>query len=129
MRDVSDKSLNKRVVARNAPVCALHESVVQALLARLELADVVEEARNANSAVGVGEARQDTDEVVERLGRDTSPQAGVQVRVARFHLDTRVDYAAQAEGQAGNVLAQPVRVADENHVDVADEVLPARRGE
>lgn len=44
-------------------------------------------------------------------------------RTRRTRLDACVDDAAQAERQARDVLAQPVRVADEDHVDVADQVL------
>lgn len=41
------------------------------------------------------------------------------------YLERRVDDAAQSEREARNILANPVRVGNENHVNVADEVLRA----
>lgn len=43
------------------------------------------------------------------------------------HLDGRVDDAAQAKRQARDSFAKPVRVADEDYVDVSDEVLYKRK--
>lgn len=61
------KSLRART-ARNSLLVPLDDLLVQLLLVRRHLADVVEKARDPHSSIGVCQASDDADEVVERLG-------------------------------------------------------------
>ena len=130
----------------NGLAATFDHRIVQSTLLGTELANVVREARDPDSAVGVRQARQETNHVDERLADDTSLHSRVKVGLVAVdlksrwkasagdtrekeetsHLDRRVDDSSKTESEAGNVLADPVRVADEDHIDIANEVLETR---
>lgn len=98
----------------DAPVRPLEELVIQLLLARKELADAVEEARDAHRTAAVGQAGEDPDEVVERLGRDAAPDARVgELGVGRGDLRAIRMSVSRRDGQGERAGGREVRTLTE----------------
>ena len=121
--DVSPAFENTIGAEDYAPLTPLHDRLVQLALGGRQFPDVAQESRDLDRSIRGRKAREDPYEVRQRFGSRAAPDPTVQVFATRLDLQRGVDDTSESERQAGPVFADPVRVADEDDIDIADEVL------